>query len=275
MTVKQKRPTSPGSRFWIADTFEDITKSHPEKTLLRVKRRLAGRGFKGRISMRHRGGGAKRQYRLIDFKRDKDGMPARVIGIEYDPNRNVRIALLEYTDKEKRYILAPLGLTDGDVVESGQDAEIKLGNCLPLNNLPLGTVVHNVEMRPGTGGQLARSAGASIQILGKEGDFAILKLPSGETRLINLKCRATVGQLGNLDAKNAVMGKAGRKRNLGRRPEVRGVVMNPCDHPHGGGEGKSGIGRIQPVSKWGQPALGYKTRRGRRASDRFIITRRK
>lgn len=275
MTVKQMRPTSPGARFHIADTFDDLTKFSPEKSMVRNLPKKSGRGFKGRISMRHRGGGAKQQYRLIDFKRNKDGMPARVIGIEYDPNRNVRIALLEYPDKEKRYILAPLGLTDGDMVESGPDAEIKLGNCLPLSHLPLGTVVHNVEMRPGCGGQLARSAGAATQILGKEGEFAILKLPSGETRMINLKCRATVGQLGNLDAKNKVMGKAGRKRNLGRRPEVRGVAMNPCDHPHGGGEGKSGIGRIHPVSKWGQPALGYKTRRGRRSSDRFIITRRK
>jgi large subunit ribosomal protein L2 len=275
MPVKEKRPTSPGSRFWVADTFEDLTKHTPEKSMLRPLPKKAGRGFKGRISMRHRGGGAKRQYRVIDFKRDKDGLPARVIGIEYDPNRTARIALLEYEDKERRYILAPLGLTDGDIVESGPEAEIKTGNALPLSNIPLGTVVHNVELRLGRGGQLARSAGAAIQILSKENDFAILKMPSGETRMVNIRCRATVGQMGNLDAKNAVMGKAGRKRNLGRRPEVRGVAMNPCDHPHGGGEGKSGIGRIQPVSPWGQPALGYKTRRGRRTSDRFIITRRK
>ena len=275
MPVKEKRPTSPGSRFWVADTFEDLTKHTPEKSMLRPLPKKAGRGFKGRISMRHRGGGAKRQYRVIDFKRDKDGLPARVIGIEYDPYRTARIALLEYEDKERRYILAPLGLTDGDIVESGPEAEIKTGNALPLSNIPLGTVVHNVELRLGRGGQLARSAGAAIQILSKENDFAILKMPSGETRMVNIRCRATVGQMGNLDAKNAVMGKAGRKRNLGRRPEVRGVAMNPCDHPHGGGEGKSGIGRIHPVSPWGQPALGYKTRRGRRTSDRFIITRRK
>ena len=275
MPVRQMRPTSPGSRFQIVDTFEDITKFTPEKSKLVSQFKKSGRGFKGRLSMRHRGGGAKQMYRIIDFKRDKDNMPARVIGIEYDPNRNARIALLEYEDKERRYILAPLGLTDGDIVESGLEAEIKLGNALPLSHLPLGTVVHNVEMRPGHGGQLARAAGAAIQILSKENDFAVLKMPSGETRMVNLRCRATVGQLGNLDAKNVVLGKAGRKRHLGRRPEVRGVAMNPCDHPHGGGEGKSGIGRIQPVSKWGQPALGYKTRRGRRTSDRFIITRRK
>ncbi|HTY12944.1 MAG TPA: 50S ribosomal protein L2 [Candidatus Omnitrophota bacterium] len=275
MPVKEKRPTSPGTRFQIVDTYEDITKHKPEKSLIVSLKKHAGRGFKGRVSMRHRGGGNKRMYRLIDFKRDKDNLKAKVTGIEYDPNRNVRIALVEYEDKEKRYILAPHNLNVGDVVESGPQAEVERGNALPLRNIPVGTVVHNVEMQRGRGGQLARSAGAGIMILGREGEYCIVRMPSGEQRLIHLDCRATIGQLGNLDAKNIVYGKAGKKRHLGRRPEVRGVVMNPCDHPHGGGEGKSGIGRIHPVSKWGQPALGYKTRRGKRPSDRFILTRRK
>ncbi len=275
MGVKEKNPTSPGVRFQISDTFEDITKFEPEKSLLIKLKKKSGRGFFGRISMRHRAGGAKKIYRLIDFKRDKDNIEAKVLGIEYDPNRNVRIALVQYTDGEKRYILAPLGLSVDDTVESGPNAEIKMGNAMPLANMPVGTVIHNVELTPGRGGQMARSAGAAISILAKEGEYAIVKMPSGEQRMIHVSCRATVGQLGNLDAKNVVLGKAGKKRHLGRRPEVRGVVMNPCDHPHGGGEGKSGIGRKHPVSKWGQPALGYKTRRGRRPSDRFILRRRK
>ncbi len=275
MPVKEKRPTSPGTRFQIVDTYEDITKHSPEKSLIVSLKKHAGRGFKGRISMRHRGGGNKRMYRLIDFKRDKDGIKAKVTGIEYDPNRNVRIALVEYDDKEKRYILAPHKLNVGDTIESGSHVEAERGNALPLRNIPIGTVVHNVEMQSGRGGQLARSAGAGMMILGKEGEYGIVRMPSGEQRMIHLDCRATVGQLGNLDAKNIVYGKAGKKRHLGRRPEVRGVAMNPCDHPHGGGEGKSGIGRIHPVSKWGQPSLGYKTRRGKRPSDRFILTRRK
>jgi len=275
MTVKAKNPTSPGTRFQILDTFGDITKKYPEKSLLTTLKKHSGRGYKGRISMRHRGGGSRRHYRLIDFKRAKDDMPAKVLSIEYDPNRNVRIALIQYGDGEKSYILAPLNIQVGEEVESGPEAEIKTGNCLPLRNIPIGTVVHNVELTIGRGGQIARSAGAAVMLLGKEGDYAILKVPSGERRLVHLNCRATVGTLGNLDAKNVVLGKAGKKRFLGRRPEVRGVVMNPCDHPHGGGEGKSGIGRIQPVSKWGQPSLGYKTRRGKRPSDRFILTRRK
>ena len=275
MALKQLRPTSPGTRFQIVDTYDDITKHSPEKSLIVKLKKKAGRGFMGRVSMRHRGGGAKSMYRIIDFKRTKDDMEAKVLGIEYDPNRNARIALVQYTDGEKRYILAPLNLNVGDTVESGPNAEIKVGNCLPLSNMPVGTVIHNVELQPGRGGQMARSAGAAISLLAKEGEHAIVKMPSGEQRMINLLCRATVGQLGNLDHKNIVLGKAGKKRHRGRRPEVRGVVMNPCDHPHGGGEGKAGIGRKHPVSKWGQPALGYKTRRGRRTSDRFILRRRK
>lgn len=275
MALRQLRPTSPGTRFQIVDTFDDITKHTPEKKLIVQLRKNSGRGFMGRVSMRHRGGGAKAMYRLIDFKRVKDNMEAKVLGIEYDPNRNVRIALVQYTDGEKRYILAPLNLGVDETIESGPTSEIKVGNCLPLINMPVGTVIHNVELQPGRGGQLARSAGSSISLLAKEGEYAIIKLPSGEQRKIHVLCRATVGQLGNLDHKNIVLGKAGKKRHMGRRPEVRGVAMNPCDHPHGGGEGKSGIGRPRPVSKWGQPSLGYKTRRGRRTSDRFILRRRK
>ena len=224
--------------------------------------------------MRHRGGGNPKKYRLIDFKREKDGVEAKVLGIEYDPNRNARIALLEYSDSEKRYILAPLGLEVGDRVSSGEDAEIRPGNALPLQNIPIGSVVHNIEMTPGRGGQLARAAGSAISILGKESGYAILRMPSGERRLVHLSCKASIGQVGNLDAKNVKLGKAGKKRHLGWKPKVRGVVMNPCDHPHGGGEGRAGIGRIHPVSKWGKPALGYKTRIGKRRSDRFILARR-
>ncbi|MFA4967009.1 MAG: 50S ribosomal protein L2 [Candidatus Margulisiibacteriota bacterium] len=275
MPVKQKNPRSPGTRFQVCDTFEDITKFSPEKSLIVSLKKNGGRGFKGRISMRHIGGGSRQMYRLIDFKRNKDNVKAKVLGIEYDPNRNVRIALVQYDDSEKRYILAPLNLNVGDVIESGPEVEIEKGNCLPMRNIPVGTVIHNVELQKGRGGQMGRAAGAAISILGKEGEYAILKMPSGEQRLVHLDCRATIGQLGNLDAKNVVLGKAGRKRHLGRRPEVRGVAMNPCDHPHGGGEGKSGIGRVHPVSKWGQPSLGYKTRIGKRRSDRFILTRRK
>jgi large subunit ribosomal protein L2 len=275
MPVKEKNPTSPGSRFQIVDTYEDLTKFKAERSLIEPLKKHSGRGYKGRISMRHRGGGNYRKYRIIDFVRDKDNLAAKVMGIEYDPNRNVRIALLQYEDGEKRYILAPLDLKVGETVESGEEAEIKVGNALPLKNIPVGSVVHNVELKRGRGGQLARSAGAGISLLAKEGEYAIVKMPSGEKRMIHLRCRATIGQLGNLDAKNVMLGKAGKKRHLGRRPEVRGVAMNPCDHPHGGGEGKSGIGRIHPVSPWGQPSLGYKTRRGKRPSDRFILTRRK
>jgi len=224
--------------------------------------------------MRHRGGGNHKKYRLIDFKRNKDGISAKVLGIEYDPNRNSRVALLEYADGEKRYIIAPVGVTVGDQLASGEDAEIRPGNALPMRNIPVGTVIHNIEMTPGRGGQMARAAGSAINLLGKENGYAILKMPSGERRLVHLSCKATVGQVGNLDAKNVRLGKAGKKRHLGWKPKVRGVAMNPCDHPHGGGEGRAGIGRIHPVSKWGKPALGHKTRIGKRRSDRFILARR-
>lgn len=274
MGVKQKRPMTAGQRFQIADTFEDITKKQPERSLLKPLPKKSGRDSTGRISMRHRGGGNPKKYRIIDFKRNKDGIKSKVLGIEYDPNRNARIAFLQYEDGEKRYILAPLGLKVGDEVESGEGAEIQAGNALPLRNIPVGSIVHNIEMTPGRGGQLARSAGSAINILGKEGGYAILKMPSGERRLVNLSCKATIGQVGNLDAKNVRLGKAGKKRHLGRRPRVRGAAMNPCDHPHGGGEGRAGAGRVHPLSKWGKPALGLKTRIGKRPSDRFILARR-
>jgi len=273
MGIKKINPRTDGQRFRIADDYADLTKFEPEKSLLAPLHRSAGRDASGRVSMRHRGGGNKIKYRIIDFKRDKD-MKAKVLGIEYDPNRNARIALLQYDDGEKRYILAPLGLAVGEVLDSGSEAEIKSGNALPLRSIPIGTMIHNVEMKPGAGGKLARSAGAGIMLVAKEGDYATAKLPSGEQRMIHASCRATVGQIGNLDAKNVQLGKAGKKRHLGRRPEVRGVAMNPCDHPHGGGEGKSGIGRIHPVSPWGKPALGKKTRKPRRRSERFILIHR-
>lgn len=275
MGIRTKNPTSPGVRHQISDTYEDITKNYPEKSLLGTLVRHAGRDNQGRISMRHRGGGNYIRYRMIDFKRKKDNIPAKVVAFEYDPNRNCRIALLHYIDGEKSYILAPLGLEINDTVMSGEDAEIRPGNCLPLKSIPVGTTIHNVELTIGRGGQLARSAGSMIVLLGKEGGYAIIKMPSGEQRMVNQLCRATVGQVGNIDAKNVVMGKAGKKRHLRRRPEVRGVVMNPCDHPHGGGEGKSGIGRKRPVSKWGQLALGGHTRKSRKPSSRFILVRRK
>jgi len=275
MALRQKKPTSPGTRFQIVDDYADITTNKPEKKLLAKWKQNSGRDWRGFVSMRHRGGGNKKHYRIIDFKRDKDNMAAAVLSIEYDPNRNCRIALVEYEDKERRYILAPIGLTVGDKVSSGTEVDIKPGNTLPLQSIPIGTTVHNVEMEPGRGGQLARAAGAALTLLAKENGYGIIKLPSGEQRMIHLACRATVGQVGNVDAKNKVLGKAGRKRHLGRRPEVRGVVMNPCDHPHGGGEGKSGIGHVSPLTPWGKPTLGKKTRHSRRLSERFILTRRK
>ena len=274
MGLKTRRPLTPGQRFRIDNDFAEITKSEPEKSLLFPLCSSHGRDWRGRISSRHRGGGNKRMYRLIDFKRNKD-MPAKVLGIEYDPNRNALIALLEYEDGEKRYILAPLGLNNGDRVESGTDVDIKPGNALPLRSIPIGTTIHNVELEPGAGGKLARSAGAAIMLVAKDGNYGIVKLPSGEQRMVHVSCRATVGQIGNLDAKNVVLGKAGKMRHLGKRPHVRGVAMNPCDHPHGGGEGKSGIGRKHPVTPWGKPTLGKKTRKPRRRSDRFILIRRK
>lgn len=274
MGLKQKNPRSPGQRFRIADDYSDLTKFSPEKSLLRPLPQKSGRDWRGRVAMRHRGGGNKKMYRVIDFKRDKE-LAATVVGIEYDPNRNARIALIKYSDGEMRYILAPLGLAVGETIESGFEVDIKVGNSLPLKSIPIGTTVHNIEMVPGEGGKIARSAGAGVMLVAKEGHFAIIKMPSGEQRMVNISCRATVGQVGNLDAKNIVLGKAGKKRHLGRRPEVRGVVMNPCDHPHGGGEGKSGVGRKRPVDLWGNPALGKKTRKPRRNSERFILIRRK
>lgn len=274
MSMKKKNPTSAGTRGMSVSTFEEITASKPEKSLLVKRNRTGGRNNQGKITTRHIGGGHKRAYRLIDFKRTKDGVPARVATIEYDPNRNARIALLFYADGEKRYILAPVGLTVGQTVVSGPDADIRTGNALPLRNIPLGTTVHNVEMKAGKGAQIVRSAGAGAQLVAKEGNYATLKLPSGEVRKIHLDCRATIGQVGNVEYKNLKIGKAGRKRWLGIKPTVRGVVMNAVDHPHGGGEGKSPIGG-KPQTPWGKPAMGYKTRRGKKASDQFVVTARK
>ena len=274
MALKQKRPITPGQRFRIADDYDDLTKRVPEKSLLERLPKKAGRDWRGRISMRHRGGGNKIMYRMIDFKRNKD-MPAKVVGIEYDPNRNARIALLQYEDGEKRYIIAPIGVKDGDALNSGAEAEIRPGNALPLKSIPLGTIVHNIELEPGVGGKMARAAGAGVTLLAKEKGYAILKMPSGEQRMVLLTCRATIGQVGNVESKNIRKGKAGKSRHIGRRPHVRGVVMNPCDHPHGGGEGKSGIGLKSPVTPWGKPTLGKKTRKPKRHSDRLILGRRK
>lgn len=273
MAVKKYKPTTPGRRGMTVSTFEEITKTKPEKSLTVSLTKTGGRNMYGRITMRHRGGGHKRRYRIIDFKRNKDGVPAKVAAIEYDPNRSARIALLHYLDGEKRYIIAPNGLAVGQVVESGPDADIKVGNALPLANIPAGTVVHNIELQRGRGGQLARSAGASAQIMAKDGDYVTLRLPSGEFRMVHQNCRATIGQVGNVEHENIVIGKAGRSRYLNRRPHVRGVVMNPVDHPHGGGEGKAPIGRPSPVTPWGKPTLGTKTRK-KKPSDRLIVRRR-
>lgn len=273
MAIKKFKPTSPGLRAMSVSTFEEITRTEPEKSLLAPLTSTGGRNAQGRITARFRGGGHKRMYRIIDFKRDKDGVPAKVAAIEYDPNRSARIALLHYADGEKRYILHPVGLNVGDTVVSGENVDIKPGNALPLANIPVGTLVHNVELYPGKGGQLARSAGSAAQLMAKEGEFATLRLPSGEMRLVPAACRATVGQVGNLDHENISIGKAGRSRWLGRRPHVRGSAMNPVDHPHGGGEGRSPIGLKSPVTPWGMPTLGYKTRK-RKASDKYIIRRR-
>ncbi|MFA5104143.1 MAG: 50S ribosomal protein L2 [Candidatus Margulisiibacteriota bacterium] len=275
MTLKQFRPFTPGTRQRIDVLFDDVTKKTPEKSLLTPLPRTGGRDSKGRITSRHIGGGSKRKYRIIDFKRDKDNIPAVVEAIEYDPNRNARIALLKYQDSELRYIICPLGIRVGDQLMSGPDADIKIGNALPLKSTPVGTTVHNVELIHGRGGQMARSAGSFVVLVAKDRGRATLKLPSGEERLVDDRCRATVGQVGNLDAKNISLGKAGRTRHRGIRPSVRGIAMNPCDHPHGGGEGRSPIGRPGPVTPWGQPTLGYKTRKPRRRSDRFILVRRK
>lgn len=275
MAVKKFRPTSPGIRHMTVLDFSEITKDEPEKSLLADLKKTGGRNVYGRITVRHRGGGHKRKYRIIDFKRDKDGIPAKVAGIEYDPNRSANIALLIYADGEKRYIIAPLGLNVGDTVISGADVDIKPGNALPLSSIPVGTVIHNIELKAGKGGQLVRAAGNAAQLMAKEGDYAHVKLPSGEVRLIRQECKATVGQVGNLDHENITIGKAGRKRHMGIRPTVRGSAMNPVDHPHGGGEGKAPIGRPTPVTPWGKPTLGYKTRKKNKASDKFIVKRRK
>jgi len=273
MAIKVYKPTSPGRRGMSVSTFEEITKESPEKTLVRSLKRHAGRNVRGKVTVRHRGGGNKRLYRVIDFKRDKQGIPARVAAIEYDPNRSARIALLIYADGEKRYIVAPVGLQVNDTVMSGPQAEVKVGNTLPLANIPLGTLVHNIELRAGKGGQLVRSAGAAAQLLAKEDDYAQVRLPSGEVRRVRLECMATVGQVGNLDHSNIRLGKAGRKRHMGRRPEVRGTAMTPRDHPHGGGEGRQPVGMPGPKTPWGKPARGYKTRRNK-ATDKYIVRRR-
>lgn len=272
MAVKKFKPTSPGRRFVTVSTFDEKTADKPEKSLLMPLNRKAGRNNKGRITVRHRGGGQKRSYRLIDFRRDKDGIPAKVATIEYDPNRSARIALLNYADGEKRYILAPVGLKVGMTVVSGPDVDIKVGNNLPLASIPLGTMIHNLEMYPKAGGQLIRSAGTAAQLVAKEGKYAHIRMPSGEMRLILQECRATIGQVGNVDNENIHVGKAGRNRWLGKRPAVRGVVMNPADHPHGGGEGRSPVGR-NPVTPWGKTALGARTRK-KKPSDRLIVKRR-
>lgn len=273
MAVKKFKPTSPGRRFVTVSDFKEITTDTPEKSLTEPLKSTAGRNNKGRVTVRHRGGGHKRLYRIIDFKRDKDGIPAKVATIEYDPNRTCRIALLNYADGEKRYIIAPLGLKVGDTVESGPNADIKSGNALPLKNIPVGTVIHHIELKPKKGAQLCRSAGASAQLMAKEGDYAHIRMPSGEVRLVHIECRAVVGQVGNLEHENITVGKAGRSRWLGRRPTVRGVVMNPVDHPHGGGEGRSPVGR-NPVTPWGKPALGARTRK-KKTTDNMILKRRK
>jgi large subunit ribosomal protein L2 len=273
MPIRHYKPTSPGRRFQTVSTFEEITVAKPERSLLRPMKKTGGRNSYGRITSRHRGGGHKRRYRLIDFKRNKDGVPAKVASIEYDPNRSARAALLHYADGEKRYILAPVGLRVGDTVTSGPQAEIRPGNALALQDIPLGMTVHNVELLPGKGGQIARSAGTSAQLMAREGKYAQLRLTSGEMRLVLAACRATIGQVGNVERESISIGKAGRSRWLGKRPRVRGVAMNPVDHPHGGGEGKTSGGR-HPVTPWGVPTKGYKTRRNKRTS-RFIVRRRK
>ena len=272
--ITNRQPTSAGSRSYSTLTFEEVTKTTPEKSLVVSIKKTAGRNAQGRITTRHIGGGNRKKYRIIDFKRNKDNVPAKVAAIEYDPNRSAFIALLNYADGEKRYILAPIGLNVGDTVVSGENADIKVGNALPLKNIPVGTVVHNVELNAGRGGKMGRSAGMEISLMAKEGDYATLRLPSGEMRKVLLSCRATIGTVGNTDHELVSLGKAGRKRHMGVRPSVRGVVMNPNDHPHGGGEGKSPVGMASPVTPWGKPALGYKTRKSKKASSKLIVKRR-
>ena len=274
MAIRGFKPTTPSRRKMTVATFEEITKTRPEKSLLVSIKKTAGRNSQGRITSRHRGGGVKRKYRIIDLKRDKDNIPARVQAIEYDPYRTAYIALLSYADGEKRYIIQPNGLKVGDIVESGSDADIKVGNALMLADIPVGTTVHNIEMTPGKGGQIARSAGSSAQLMAKEGKYAQLRLPSGEFRLINQRCKATIGQVGNISHELITLGKAGKSRYLGNRPHVRGSAMNPVDHPHGGGEGRTPVGRPSPMTPWGKKALGLKTRKKSKKSDMYIVRRR-
>ena len=274
MGIKKYNPTTPGLRGMTVSTFEEITCTTPEKSLTVTLKKHSGRNARGKITVRHRGGGYRPKYRIIDFKRNKDGIPGTVATIEYDPNRSANIALINYADGEKRSIIAPNKLAVGDVIVSGAEADIKIGNALPLANMPVGTVIHNVELKPGKGGQMVRSAGNGAQLMAKEGQYAQVRLPSGEVRKVRIDCRATIGEVGNLDHQNIQIGKAGRKRHMGIRPTVRGSVMNPNDHPHGGGEGKAGIGRVSPVTPWGKPALGYKTRKSKKASDKYIVKRR-
>ena len=275
MGIKTYRPYTPSRRNMTMSTFEEITKKTPEKSLLAKKKKNAGRNSYGRITVRHQGGGNRQKYRIIDFKRKKDDMPATVIGIEYDPNRTSNIALIKYEDGTLNYILAPLGLKDGDKVISGAKSDIRIGNCLPIENIPVGTLIHNIELNPGQGGKLVRTAGGEAQLMAKEGKYAHVRLPSGEMRLVLAKCRATIGTIGNTDHGNIKLGKAGRKRHMGIRPTVRGSVMNPVDHPHGGGEGRAPVGHAGPLTPWGKPALGYKTRKKNKKSDKLIVKRRK
>ena len=275
MSMKKYKATSPGIRGMAVSAFEEVTKTEPEKSLLVTLNKTAGRNAHGRITSRHRGGGATKKYRIIDFKRNKDDIPGKVAGIEYDPNRTANIALINYADGEKRYILAPKGLKVGDTIESGINADIKTGNTLPLENIPVGTIVHNIELQPGKGGQMARSAGSQAQLMGKEGKYAQLRLPSGEFRLVRKECRATVGQVGNVEHENLTIGKAGKSRHMGIRPKVRGSAMNPVDHPHGGGEGRTSIGMPSPLTPWGKPTLGKKTRVKNKKSNKYIVRGRK
>ena len=275
MGIKHFRPYTPSRRNMTVSDFDEITKKTPEKSLLAKKKKHAGRNSYGRITVRHQGGGNRQKYRIIDFKRKKDDMKATVIGIEYDPNRTSNIALIKYEDGTLSYILAPQGLKDGDIVTSGANSDIRIGNCLPIENIPVGTMIHNIELNPGQGGKLVRTAGGEAQLMAKEGTYAHIRLPSGEMRLILARCRATIGTIGNADHSNIKIGKAGRKRHMGIRPTVRGSVMNPVDHPHGGGEGKAPIGHAGPLTPWGKPALGYKTRKKNKKSDKFIVKRRK
>ena len=275
MGIRKYNPTTPGLRGMTVSTFEEITRDTPEKSLTVTLKKNAGRNVRGKITVRHRGGGTRPKYRIIDFKRNKDGIPGKVTTIEYDPNRSANIALVVYADGEKRYIIAPNKLFVGDAIVSGTDADIKVGNTLPMKNIPVGTVIHCVELKAGKGAQMVRSAGNGAQLMAKEGNFAQVRLPSGEVRKVRIECRATIGEVGNIDHENIKIGKAGRKRHMGIRPTVRGSAMNPNDHPHGGGEGKTGIGRVNPVTPWGKPALGYKTRKKNKPSNQYILKKKK